>query len=73
MTADDSRRAAEERLAEAEASLRTAIMLGGGPEPHRRLAEVLAALGRSEESARERQLYRDQRLQDLRTRPGVSR
>ena len=61
------------RLAEAEASLRTAIMLGGGPEPHRRLAEVLAALGRSEESARERQIYRDQRLQDLRARPGAGR
>ena len=60
------------RMGEAEASLRTAIARGGGPEAHRRLAEVLTALGRSEESARERQLYRDQRLQDL-LRPGAGR
>ena len=59
------------RLEEAEASLRAAITKGGGPEAHRRLAEVLAALGRREDSARERQLYRDQRLQDLRARPGA--
>ena len=53
------------RLEEAETTLRTAISLGGGPEAHRRLFEVLIALGRSEDSARERQLYRDQRLQEL--------
>lgn len=60
------------RLEEADASLRAAIAKGGGPEAHRRLAEVLTALGRTEDSARERQLYRDQRLQDL-LRPGVGR
>jgi len=56
------------RLEEAVTTLRTAISLGGGPEAHRRLAEVLAALGRNDESARERQLYRDQRLQEMQAR-----
>lgn len=56
-----------QRMAEAEAALQNAIAMGGGPEAHRRLAEVLAALGRIEDSARERQRYRDQRLQTLRT------
>ena len=60
------------RLEEAEASLRAAITKGGGPEAHRRLAEVLTALGRTEDSARERQFYRDQRTQDL-LRPGAGR
>jgi tetratricopeptide (TPR) repeat protein len=58
---------------DAAAALRTAISLGGGPEAHRRLAEVLAALGRSEESAIERQQYRDLQLQELRGRSGGSR
>jgi len=61
------------RLGDAETQLRTAISLGGGPEAHRRLAEVLAGLGRSEQSALERQQYRDLRLQELRARSGGSR
>ena len=61
------------RLEEAETTLRTAISLGGGPEAHRRLFEVLAARGRTEQSATERQVYRDQRLQELRSRPGAVR
>jgi tetratricopeptide (TPR) repeat protein len=61
------------RLADAETNLRTAISLGGGAEAHRRLAEVLAALGRTEQSALERQQYRDQRLQELRARSGGGR
>ena len=58
------------RLEDAATHLRTAISLGGGPEAHRRLAEVLAGLGRSEQSALERQQYRDLRLQELRARSG---
>jgi tetratricopeptide (TPR) repeat protein len=61
------------RLADAEATLRMAITLGGGAEAHRRLIDVLAALGRADESARERQLYREQRLQELRARSGAGR
>jgi len=61
---------AARRFADAETSLRTAIKLGGGAEAHRRLIDVLAALGRTDESARERQLYREQRLQELRGRSG---
>jgi Flp pilus assembly protein TadD len=58
------------RLSEAEASLRTAIKLGGGAEGHRRLIAVLSALGRTDESAQERELYRRQRLQELGGRGG---
>ncbi len=65
--------AGAKRLQEAEDSLRKAISLGGGAEAHRRLAEVLAALGRAAESASERLLYRDQRLQELRARSGGAR
>ena len=61
------------RLTDAEATLRMAITLGGGAEAHRRLIDVLAALGRADESARERQLYREQRLQELRARSGAGR
>ena len=61
------------RLEEAETSLRTAISLNGGAEAHRRLADVLAARGRTEESAAERQTYRDLRLQELRTSSSVPR
>ena len=64
---------AARRLDEAEAALRTAISLGGGAEAHRRLADVLAALGRAEQSAAERQVYREQRLQELRSRAGTAR
>lgn len=62
---------AARRLAEAETTLRTAISLGGGAEAHRRLADVLDALGQAERSAAERQVYREQRLQELRSRAGA--
>jgi tetratricopeptide (TPR) repeat protein len=54
------------RLEEAAAVLQAAIRLNPRPETHRRLAEVYAALGRAEESARERQTYTEQRLEELR-------
>jgi tetratricopeptide (TPR) repeat protein len=54
------------RLDEASAVLRAAITSNARPELHRRLAEVYAALGRAEESARERQTYTEQRLEALR-------
>src|SRR5688572_9787804 len=54
------------RLDEAAAVLQAAIPLNARPETHRRLAEVYAALGRPEESARERQAYIQQRLEELR-------
>ena len=64
---------AARRLDEAETALRTAISLGGGAEAHRRLVDVLAALGRAEQSAAERQVYREQRLEELRSRAGTAR
>jgi len=54
------------RLEEASAVLQAAIPSNPRPEIHRRLAEVYAALGRAEESARERQTYTQQRLEELR-------
>jgi len=54
------------RLEEASAVLRAAIGSNPRPELHRRLAEVYAALGRTDESARERQTYTQQRLDELR-------
>ena len=54
------------RLEEATAVLQAAIPLNARPETHRRLAEVYAALGRLEDSARERQAYTRQRLEELR-------
>ena len=54
------------RLEEAAAVLQAAIPLNARPETHRRLAEVYAALGRLEDSARERQAYTRQRLEELR-------
>jgi tetratricopeptide (TPR) repeat protein len=54
------------RLDEAAAVLRAAIPLNAPPETHRRLAEVYTKLGRAEESARERQTYTQQRLEQLR-------
>jgi tetratricopeptide (TPR) repeat protein len=54
------------RFEEASAVLRAAIPSNPRPEVHRRLAEVYAALGRTEESARERQTYTQQRLDELR-------
>ena len=54
------------RLEEAAAVLQAAATSNARPETHRRLAEVYAALGRTEESARERQTYTQQRLDELR-------
>jgi tetratricopeptide (TPR) repeat protein len=54
------------RLEEAAAVLQAALQSNARPETHRRLAEVYAALGRPEESARERQAYTQQRLEELR-------
>jgi tetratricopeptide (TPR) repeat protein len=54
------------RLEEAAAVLQAAIPLNARPELHRRLAELYAALGRTEESARERRTYMEQRLEELR-------
>jgi tetratricopeptide (TPR) repeat protein len=54
------------RLDQAAAVLQAAIPVNARPETHRRLAEVYAALGRSEDSARERQAYTQQRLEALR-------
>jgi tetratricopeptide (TPR) repeat protein len=54
------------RLEEAAAVLREAIPSNPRPEARRRLAEVYAALGRADESARERQTYMNQRLAELR-------
>ncbi|HEY1306345.1 MAG TPA: tetratricopeptide repeat protein [Vicinamibacterales bacterium] len=54
------------RLEEASAVLQAAIPSNPRPEVHRRLAEVYALLGRTEESARERRAYTAQRLEELR-------
>jgi tetratricopeptide (TPR) repeat protein len=54
------------RLEEAAAVLQAAHQPNARPETHRRLAEVYAALGRAEDSARERQTYTQQRLEELR-------
>jgi predicted Zn-dependent protease len=54
------------RLEEASAVLQAAIPSNPRPEVHRRLAEVYAALGRTADSARERQTYTQQRLEELR-------
>ena len=55
------------RLEEAAAVLRAALQANARPETHRRLAEVYAALGRAEESARERQAYTQRRLEELKS------
>ncbi|HET9271139.1 MAG TPA: tetratricopeptide repeat protein, partial [Vicinamibacterales bacterium] len=55
------------RLEEAAAVLQAALQSNARPETHRRLAEVYAALGRPEDSARERQAYTRQRLEELRS------
>ena len=54
------------RLEEASAVLQAAIRSSPRPEMHRRLAEVYSALGRTDESARERLTYTEQRLDELR-------
>jgi tetratricopeptide (TPR) repeat protein len=54
------------RLEEAVAVLQAAIALNPRPETRRRLGAVYAALGRTEESAREHRTYMEQRLEELR-------
>lgn len=54
------------RLEEAASVLQAAIPSDSRPDMHRRLAAVYAALGRAEESARERRTYTEQRLEELR-------
>ena len=56
------------RLEEAAKAYDKAISLGAGVDVRRRLSEVYAALGRMDESARERASYVQQRLQELRQR-----
>jgi hypothetical protein len=46
--------------------LRETIPSNPRPEARRRLAEVYAAMGRTDESARERQTYTERRLEELR-------
>ena len=54
------------RLEEAAAVLQASIPVNARSETHRRLAEVYAGLGRADDSARERQAYVQQRLDELR-------
>ena len=56
------------RLEEAARAYQTAISLGAGVDVRRRLAEVYAALGHMDDSARERAIYVQQRLDELRQR-----
>ena len=60
--------AAAKRLDEAAAQLQMAITANAGPDAHRRLADLYAVMGRSDDSARERRLYTDARLMELRAR-----
>jgi tetratricopeptide (TPR) repeat protein len=64
--------AAAKRLDEAVDHYRKAIAMKAGPEAHRQLATVYSELGRTAESARERQAYTEGRLNDLRQRSGVT-
>jgi tetratricopeptide (TPR) repeat protein len=59
---------AAKRMDEAAAQLVMAIEAKGGAEAHRRLALVYAAIGRTDDSARERRLYTEERLRELRGR-----
>lgn len=61
---------AAKRMDEAVAQLVMAIGANGGAEAHRRLALVYAAMGRADEAARERRLYTEARLRELRERAG---
>jgi tetratricopeptide (TPR) repeat protein len=58
------------RFEPAASQLEKAVSLNAGPDAHRRLADVYAALGRSKESAREHQAYVEYRLQELRRTGG---
>ena len=64
---------ATNRGAEAAAELERIIPLNAGPDVHRRLANVYAALGRADDSARERRVYTDERLRELHERSGEVR
>ena len=55
------------RLEEAAAVLQAALQSNARPETRRRLAEVYAALGRPDDSAREWQAYTQQRVEELRS------
>ena len=59
---------AAKRMDEAAAQLEMAVTANGGAEAHRRLAFVYAAMGRADESTRERRLYTEARLKELRER-----
>jgi predicted Zn-dependent protease len=54
------------RMDQAAAQLQLAIARGAGPDAHRRLADVYDASGRTEDGARERRIYVDRQLQQLR-------
>ena len=58
------------RLAEAATELEQAVSLNAGVDVHRRLASVYAGVGRADDSARERRLYREAMLRDLHERAG---
>jgi Flp pilus assembly protein TadD len=58
--------AATKRYVEAAAQFEQAIALKGNPDAHLRLAETYAAMGRTDDSARERRAYIESRLQPLR-------
>jgi hypothetical protein len=68
--------AAVGRFEDALVSIQMAISRKAGPDAHRRLADAYGALGRNDESVRERGRYVELRLQELRaaageaTRPG---
>jgi tetratricopeptide (TPR) repeat protein len=53
------------RLDEAASVLQAAVSSNARPETHRRLAEVYAAMGRTDDAARERRTYTEQRLEEL--------
>ena len=55
-------------LEEAAKAYQTAVSLGAAVDVRRRLAEVYAALGRKDDSAREQASYVQQRLEELRQR-----
>jgi tetratricopeptide (TPR) repeat protein len=59
---------AAKRLDEAAVAYSAAISLNASAEAHRRLAEVYQALGRGEDSARERASYSARQLEELRRR-----
>ena len=59
---------AAKRPDEAVAEYLTAISLRAGTDAHRRLAELYEGLGRTAESARERAIHVERRLEELQQR-----